>query len=93
VVLITYHTKDGMRDEFLKVVREMEFVEKTVLEHGCMRFEMFIPVKDDGNTVFLLENWLDDDSITKHKQSDHYIKYTEIKDKYLESTDVVRYRL
>ncbi|AKN30381.1 antibiotic biosynthesis monooxygenase [Clostridium carboxidivorans P7] len=61
--------KDGKRDEFLKITKEL--IEKTRKEDGCIAYHLF---EDINNPLILtfVEDWRDEEAIKNHNNTEHF---------------------
>ena len=57
-VNVTYTMKPGMRDTFLKEVRDQGVLDAVRHEDGCIQYAYFLPTEEDG-TLLLAERWRD----------------------------------
>ena len=58
-----------------------ELVEKTRLEKGCISYELFHDLRDQGHFVFI-EEWVDRTALDAHVQSEHFQRLVPKIDQY-----------
>lgn len=68
VVAKSYAKADGL-DRILELSREM--VEKTVVEDGCISYELFQDVKDP-RAMIIIEEWESQEALDRHMASEHF---------------------
>lgn len=68
-VVAKSYVKSGKLDEMLELTQEM--VEKTVREHGCIKYELCQDV-NAPNTLVILEAWESEDALNTHMASEHF---------------------
>ena len=66
ILLVNYKVAKGKNIELLKALYESGFVETTRNEDGNISYEYFLPEKDDGTTLFLVEKWRDKEAFEAH---------------------------
>lgn len=90
ILFVTYEVKEGKREEFLKALSDLQVAEKTRREPGNLDYSYFIPV-DGSNRIFLREVWESREAQGEHIKSEHIRKVGEIKDMYVDSTELKRF--
>lgn len=78
---------------FLKEIEESGAAEKTRYEHGCNKYEYFIPAlkkENAGYELLLWEQWEDMQSQKEHTHSPHFEDILRIKSKYKAETEIIR---
>ena len=75
------------RDAFLSSMTEAGVVAKTQAEEGNIRFDFYLPTAND-TSLFLMEQWADQDAIASHGKQEHYLYLQEVKKQLVTSTDV-----
>ncbi|MED1864718.1 putative quinol monooxygenase [Fictibacillus nanhaiensis] len=60
--------EDALREELIKVVQASR------KEEGCISYTLHESTENPETFVFY-ENWLDEDVLTRHIESDHYKNY------------------
>lgn len=86
-LLVTYKTKQGMREAFLQAIMESEILEKVRKEEGCLRYEYYSSVEDD-NKILLVEEWASEELQKIHLEQPHMAELKEMKEKYVTDTRV-----
>jgi len=89
-LLVTYTCHPGKREAFLKRLQDEGIQAAVKAEEGCFCYDYFLPVSDDGNTVFLTEHWADADALAKHLQTEHMKRCGALKGEYVADTKVIR---
>lgn len=59
-------------------------------EKGNIRYSYYLPA-DNDNQLFLLEIWKNNDALTDHQQTSHFLQIPSIKEKYVAHTDLQRF--
>lgn len=75
------------RDAFLNKMIEADVVKKTQAEEGNIRFDFYLPTAND-TSLFLMEQWADQDAIASHGKEAHYLYLQEVKKELVTSVDV-----
>lgn len=52
-------------------------VELSVVEEGCVKYEIYQPMDQDGQYI-VIEEWIDEDTFSQHKDSAHYKHFVRI---------------
>ena len=93
IINVTYKLIPGMRDAYIEALKKNRIAERCSAEAGNLAYRFFVPIDEaDTDTVFLLEQYKDDDAVAEHMKQDHYAELQEIKAQYVESTDIKKYR-
>ncbi len=80
-VLATIEVKDGQRDAFLKIFKEL--VPKVLAENGCVEYGPWLdaenaildpPVMRD-NVVIVIEKWESLEALTAHLKAPHMLEF------------------
>jgi quinol monooxygenase YgiN len=90
VVHVTYFTEDGKKDDFLKEVEEIDFLNKVRREPGNMYYDYYFPMTDP-NAVFIAESWEYPEAFEAHQKTEHAAMLQDIKKKYVTSASVRLY--
>lgn len=61
--------KEGKKEEAIKIFKKL--VEMTVIEKGCIEYEVFEDIKNP-NTLTMLEQWESMEDLTAHMNSEHF---------------------
>jgi quinol monooxygenase YgiN len=54
-----------------------KLVETSLSENGCINYEIYQPVDQDGQYI-MIEEWLDEDAFMQHQDSPHYKHFVRI---------------
>jgi quinol monooxygenase YgiN len=76
-------------EEYLELAKEV--IDETRKEPGCISYVLFQDIQDPS-IVTMLEEWVDEDAIKQHDQSDHVMRIVPELRKMRESTEINRYR-
>lgn len=87
VLHVTYVARPGMRERFVKEAEESGVLEKIRLEEGCLGYEYFYSVEDEER-ILLVEKWTSEDCQKKHLGQPHMEALKEIKERYIEKTEL-----
>lgn len=90
VVLVKYTCKAGMRNAFLRAIRENDIDELSRNELANVRYEYSYSV-DDEDVLILTELWRSEKALTEHAETEHYKELSELKQFYVEKTEVERF--
>ena len=85
-----YLIKPGMREEFIKQIKENKIQEGFQAQPGCIAFDINIPLDDDNN-LGLIDIWTSRETFEAHLVCDVNDRWSPIKDKYLEGTEWTLY--
>lgn len=78
--------KSGVKvEEYLKIAREV--VLETRKEKGCIMYTLHEDV-DDPSILTTIEEWVDEESLNQHNQSEHVVKMVPELRKLRESTEL-----
>lgn len=89
-VNIYYTGINGDARKFAQEMVESGVVKDIRAEVGNLRYEYFFPM-EDGETVLLIDSWIDQHSIDVHHASPMMAKITELREKYNLHMKVERY--
>ena len=85
---VTYTMKPGMRDTFLKEVRDQGILDAVRGEEGCVQYAYYLPAEEDG-TLLLVECWRDRAAQQVHLTTPHMARLGKIKEQCVISTKLV----
>lgn len=54
-----------------------KLVETSLSEDGCIKYEIYQPVDQDGQYI-MIEEWIDEDAFTQHQDTSHYKHFIRI---------------
>lgn len=89
-VNIYYSGVNGNARKFAEEMISSGVVEDIRAEDGNIRYEYFLPMKDE-ETVLLIDSWKDQHSIDVHHASPMMARITELREKYDLHMKVERY--
>lgn len=81
VINIYYSGKNGAAHSFVKAMQESGLVKMIRNEPGNLGYEYFNPV-DDGETVLLIDKWVDQHALDAHHQSPLMGRIAELRDRF-----------
>ena len=90
VLNVTYRCKPGMREAFLERIMAEGLDEKSRMETGNLKYDYYLPFKDNGE-LLLLEKWKDADALADHGKQPHFQRIGELKDDYVTETVIEKY--
>lgn len=70
-VVAKFFPKEKKIDRVIELAREL--VEKTVLEEGCIKYEMYQDEKDP-KVLLMLEEWESIEFLNRHMSSEYFTK-------------------
>ncbi len=89
---IYYTGKNGLAKQFAKEMIASGIVEEIRSKKGNLRYEYFIPIKDD-ETILLIDSWENQEALDKHHKSETMNKIMNLRNKYDLHMKVERYVL
>ena len=90
LLCVRYHTKPGLRGEFVKALADERIAEQTHTEPGNLAYEFSVPIGEE-DAVCLLERWESADALLPHPQQPHFLRLQELKAQYVEETELLRF--
>ena len=90
VLNVTYKCKPGMREAFLKNIKEEGLDAKSRAEAGNIKYDYYYSAADPDE-LFLLEKWNDEEALSFHKNTPHFTRLGEIKAEYVLDTVIEKY--
>ncbi len=90
VLNVTYTSKPGMREEFIRAVADEGIDVASRNEDGCIKYDYYRSVANDDE-LLLIEKWADQDALKAHWQEPHFARLGELKAQYMEDTDIAKY--
>lgn len=85
ILCVTYKTRPGMRDAFIREVLNRNILDITRREEGCLGYEYYCSVTD-GDEILLMEQWASRASQQAHLQQPHMAQLKDLKEQYVLST-------
>ncbi len=89
IVLVRYKCKPGLRENYLKAIKDNKIDEMSRSEEGCIRYEYSYGIAEDE--LILTEVWQDAQAIDFHKNSEHFVKLGDLKTEYVENTEIMKF--
>lgn len=90
LLLVTYQTKPGVREDFLNEVRASGVLAQIHAEDGCIRYDYYLDVQNPDQ-ILLVEEWETEEKQQKHLQAPHMNQFKEIKGKYVLETTLEKH--
>ncbi|MBE6989735.1 MAG: antibiotic biosynthesis monooxygenase [Ruminococcaceae bacterium] len=84
-LFVTYITKPGQRETFLREMAERGVTEAIRAEDGCLQYDYYLSIQNE-NEILLAERWTSPEKQQVHMGQPHMTHITELKEKYVEST-------
>jgi quinol monooxygenase YgiN len=81
--------KPGVKEEYLLLAREL--VAETRKEKGCISYAIYEEL-NDPSILTMLEEWVDEEAIKQHNNSEHVLKIVPELKKLRKSVEVNLYR-
>lgn len=78
--------KDGCEDKLFQALQKVQAASRE--EAGCIQYDLHKGI--DDSTYVLFEAWQDNEALTLHAQSSHYLEYRESIADLLASREVYR---
>ena len=87
---VTYKVKTNCRNDFITCIRHEQIQELSTAEEGNIeyRYRFLDETSGTDDIIYLREIWRDRESWNRHKESEHFRKLQEIKEKYIEETQI-----
>ena len=92
VLNVTYKCKPGMREAFLKNIKEEGLDAKSRAEAGNIKYDYYYPA-EEKDELLLVEKWKDADAVADHGVQPHFLRLGEIKSLYVDETIIERYEV
>lgn len=90
-IQVVYHFENNeKRDAFYKRACEEGIIATSKAEEGNIKYDYFLPM-DQDNTIFLLEQWRDLETLKAHAAAEHYARLQGFKSEMVASTDIIKY--
>ena len=81
-VNLRYTGKNGNARKFAEEMISSGTVEKIRAENGNLRYEYYLPLESDDETVLLIDSWENQEAIDVHHASPMMKIIAELRDKY-----------
>ena len=92
LVVVHYHFKKGQGEAFFNAVTSEGIDKMSQAEDGNFLYELARPV-GDPDTGLLVEKWESAEALAKHGTQPHYLRLGEIKNLYVENTEVEKFNV
>lgn len=89
---VHYSIKHGKRDEFCQKILEAGIADASRNEKGNLKYDYYIPL-DSDDEICLIELWENSQAQLEHKTLPHFQKLGELKELYVENTDITIYQV
>lgn len=84
------YIQEGKFDQILELYKEL--VEKTVLEPGCIKYELYQDINDPG-VLTMIEEWESIEALDAHEKTEHFIRiFPKLKDLVTNESDFRIYK-
>ena len=90
LLLVTYHTKPGVREEFLKKALASGILDQVHAEDGCIRYDYYLDVQNPDQ-ILLVEEWETEEKQQKHLQAPHMAQFKTLKEHYVLETTLEKH--
>lgn len=81
-VNLRYTGKNGNARKFAEEMISSGTVKKIRAEKGNLRYEYYLPLEGDGETILLIDSWENQEAIDVHHASPMMKTIAELRDKY-----------
>lgn len=85
ILHVTYHTKPGQREAFLRQIVHEGLVTAVRNEDGCQRYDYYLSVQS-ADELLLVEQWASHAHQQRHMRQPHMARLLEIKAQLVEET-------
>ena len=85
ILQVTYHTKPGQREAYLRQLVREGLVTAVRNEDGCQRYDYYLSVQD-ADELLLVEQWASPAHQAAHMRQPHMVRMMEIKAQFVEET-------
>ena len=87
VLNVIYKCKPGKRAAFLEALEDSGLAAACRAEAGNIKYDYYFAAADE-NELALIEKWKDQEAFDSHCAEDHFKKIGEMKDDYVEDTQL-----
>ena len=91
-LLVTYTCRPDMREAFLRRIAREGTQAAVKAEEGCLHYDYFLPLADDGLTLLLHEEWTGPEALERHLAAPHMQAFAAFKGDYVAETKLLRLR-
>lgn len=92
ILHVTFHTKPGTKEVFVKEVLDAGIAKASEEENGNYYYDFFFSAESEDE-VMLLEKWENQAALDIHCTQPHFKMIGEIEKKYVVQTDVEKYEI
>lgn len=89
---VHYTIAQGKREEFYKKISEAGIADASRAEKGNLKYDYYMSF-DSDDEICLIELWENSQAQQEHKNTVHFQKLSELKEMYVENTDITTYHL
>ncbi len=89
---VKYTAKPGCRENYVRTIVSEGILSAIRAEEGCIRYDYYFSAQEE-NVVLLIEQWESEAHQRIHMQQPHMARLRELKEQYIESTDVGKVQL
>lgn len=89
---VKYTAKPGCRENYIRTIVSEGILSAIRAEEGCIRYDYYFSAQEE-NVVLLIEQWESEAHQRIHMQQPHMARLRELKEQYIESTDVGKVQL
>ena len=89
-VEVHYFVKSGKREDFYRAVLAQGIAEASRAEAGNRMYAYYCS-PDNADELLLIELWESEEAVRLHGQTPHFAALGELKQRYVERTDIRRY--
>lgn len=90
ILHVTYTTKLGEGENFIKAIETAGIDQATRAEQGCLQYDYFYAAQVNDR-ILLVERWADAASLQAHTQAPHFQQLGIMKGEYVLSTDMKKF--
>ena len=92
ILHVTFRTHPGKAEEFVQSVLGAGIAKDSEAEDGNGYYDFYYSAELEAE-VMLLEQWESQEALDKHCLQPHYKRIGDIKEKYVQHTDIVKYEV
>ncbi len=89
-IVVEYKIRSGETENFFAALKAENIGSLSRKEDGCKTYDYYLKADDDSN-VLLLERWESVEKWQKHTKTEHFLKLTNIKNRFVIETNVTRF--
>ncbi len=90
ILYVTYTTKPGEAQNFIRAIEEAGIDKATRAENGCLQYDYFYAAQAE-NQILLVERWADAEALKAHTCAEHFKQLGGMKEQYVQETSIVKY--